>query len=125
MPYDLQIFDLGVLNAGQDLSTAQFLPVKVTNSSGDAVVSKIATSGEACEGILQNNPPSGQAAAVRVLGVSQATIVEGVSVGAKLMAVPTGLGNATTGKFIVAIALQQGVAGDLISVLMLQLGLSA
>lgn len=125
MSWDLQVFDLGVLPAGEDLTEAQYLPVKVTNSSGEAVVSKIGTSGEACIGILQNNPQSGTAAAVRVLGVSQATVVEAVTVGAKLMAVPTGLGVATSSKYVVAIALQQGATGNLISVLMLQLGLLA
>lgn len=122
MPFDIQVFDLGVLNAGADLSTAQFLPMKITGSSGEAVVNKLAASGtEPCIGILQNNPEEGIAAQVRVLGVSQAYVVEAVSVGNKLMGVPTGLGVATTSKYEIAVALQDGAAGDLISVLLLSL----
>lgn len=122
MPFDIQVFDLGVLNAGEDLSAAQFLPVKVTGSSGEAVVSKLSASGEAAIGILQNNPELGIAADVRVLGVSQAYLAENTTVGTKLMGVPTGLGTATSTKYVIAIALQDGSAGDLVSVLMLQLG---
>lgn len=73
---------IGHLKAGGDLSTSQFYFVKV-NSSGEVVICAAAT--DKPLGVLQNNPASGKAALVCVMGVtkvsSDAALDEGVLIG--------------------------------------------
>lgn len=57
-----------LIEAGGDLSSSQFLMVKL-NSSGDAVIANAA--GEDVCGVLQNAPASGAIAIVRVFGESR------------------------------------------------------
>lgn len=62
--------------AGADLSAAQFKAVKVTSSG---VV--LAGDGEAADGVLQNNPKSGQSATVAYSGLSKFIAGGNVSIG--------------------------------------------
>lgn len=66
MSFQTQGTDITLL-AGADLSSSQFRAVTV-NSSGRVVA---ATAGQHAIGVLQNNPTSGQAATIRVGGVSK------------------------------------------------------
>lgn len=129
MSFEIPSFLPGVFDANVDLSGAQYLPVKPVAASGEGVngpaVGLIASSGESMLGILQNAPILAEAASVMVAGISKAVIRGSVSVGQKLMAVPTGLGVATSAKFAVAIALEDASDGDVASVLIQQNGLVA
>lgn len=59
--------------AGADLSTKQFLAVKL-NSSGKAVV---ASAGEFAVGVLQNKPASGQTASIATVGAITKAVAGG------------------------------------------------
>lgn len=68
MAYQLANFDIGTVTASADLDEKQFHFVYV---SGDNTVTFVATAGAAYLGILQNAPLTGEAAIVRVQGVSK------------------------------------------------------
>lgn len=138
MAWDQVGFSIGELAANQDLSaqtaggipTYQFVPVAVVASSGTGVatpaaVDLVSSSGDPALGILQNNPALGEAANVMVSGVSKAKAVETITVGQLLMAVPTGLGVATSSKYIIAQALESASAGSIFSVVLRPMGLKA
>ena len=105
--------DLSTAITGQD-SSGQFLAVKI---SGARLVDLATTAGESIYGILQNKPAVGQAADVGIMGVSKAMVGGTVAAGAYLT--PN-----TAGRFIlaattaarVAVALEAGVAGNIITV---------
>jgi hypothetical protein len=83
MAYEVAGYALRItLVAGGDLSTKQYHFVKI-NSSGEAVICSGAT--DRPIGVLQNNPESGEEAAIVVVGgtkvVSSASIDEGVLIG--------------------------------------------
>lgn len=109
------IHDGSQTTAAADLSTKQFCAVKITAARA---VNVAATGGEAIYGILQNNPISGLAADVGILGVSKALIGAGVTAGDYLMTDTTArLITATGTNHRVAQALETGaVAGQLITV---------
>lgn len=73
-----QSLDLPGLLAGADLSSAQFHWVKLASTAGEVVACNATT--DHAIGILQNDPTDGQAAEVRVLGVSK--LVGGGSISA-------------------------------------------
>ena len=75
------ILDIPGLKAGADLSSSQYLAVKL-DSNGDVVVCD--TAGEPSIGILQNAPVSGQAASVRPLGTSKAVASGSISAGSRV-----------------------------------------
>lgn len=129
MSFELPNFLPGVFTANVDLSSAQYLPVKAVAASGADVsgpaIDKIGTSGEAMIGILQNNPLLAEAASVMVSGISKAVLRGSISVGQKLMAVPTGVGLCGSSKYAVGIALEDGVDGNVISMLIQNNGLAA
>lgn len=124
------------LPAGADLTTKQFLAIKV-NSSGQAVV---AGAGEFAAGILQNKPNSGQAATVAYGGISKAIAGGNVTAGMTVAADATGKvvdaaeaviasldGNvatnvAVTSSNVIGVALASGVSGDVIPVLVMNAG---
>jgi hypothetical protein len=123
------------LPAAADLSSSQFLAVKV-NSSGQAAV---ASTGEFCAGILQNKPGSGQAATVAYGGISKVVAGGNVTAGMTLAANSSGklvnaaeavvntsdAGGATDAVIasnVVGIALASGVANDVIPMLVLMAG---
>lgn len=91
--YNGEGIDIGFV-AGVDLSTKQFYLVKVDTSTGYVVLGSSA--GEKCIGVLQNAPKSGQAALVRVLGVTK------VAVGAAFSAPGSYVKTTTAGKADVA-----------------------
>lgn len=132
--YEIPSFYLGVLEANADYSveaTYQFTPVTVIPSTGvgvqlAAAVAPVAATGDAAIGILQNNPQLAEAATVMVHGVSKALIKQTVVVGDKLMAAPSGgLQKWVSGSgYNIARALNAGVAGDIIPVLLLRDGLN-
>jgi hypothetical protein len=68
MAYEVAGMKLGVLPAGEDLSAAQFLFVKVNASSQ---IVKCTVSGESPDGVLQSKVASGQPADVDRNGVSK------------------------------------------------------
>lgn len=123
------------LPAGADLTTKQFLAIKV-NSSGQAVV---AGAGEFAVGILQNKPNSGQAATVAYGGISKALAGGNITAGMTVAADATGklvnaaeavtdtsnAGSATDALIasnVIGVALASGVSGDVIPVLVLMAG---
>ncbi len=131
MAYEIPNFFVGVLPAEVDLSTKQFCAVDAVTASAvtgtdGASVNLPSGSGDPTLGILQNNPIAGEAAAVMCEGVSKALIQGSVSVGNQLMSVPSGkLAVATSGKNVVAKALEAGVDGNIVSVLLMHNGLKA
>jgi len=109
------IHDGSQTTAAADLSTKQFYAVKITAARAVNVAS---SGGEAIYGILQNNPTSGLAADVGILGVSKAIIGAAVSAGDYLMTDTAGkLITATSTNHRVAQALEAGTtSGQLITV---------
>lgn len=106
--------------AGGDLSAKQFHAVKV-NSSGQVVA---AGDGEAGIGFVQNKPTSGQAATVRVAGVTKAAAGGTVTAGQKIAANADGKAvTATASENVIGTALTGGTSGTIISVLVEQSGL--
>lgn len=76
------IHDGSQTTAAADLSTKQFYAVKITASRA---VNLASTGGEAIYGILQNNPISGLAADVGMLGITKAVAGAAVTAGDYLM----------------------------------------
>ena len=98
--------------AGDDLSSAQFKAVKL-DSNGNIVV---AGAGDRAIGILQDKPSQGQVGAVMLYGVSKAVYGASVTAGQELEVDSSGaLVPFSSGK-IVAIALENGSAGEVHSV---------
>lgn len=124
------------LIAGADLSAKQFYAVKL-NSSGQVIA---AGAGEAAIGVVQNKPASGQAATVRVAGITK--IVAGIAItagaavasGAAGKAKPAvaastntgdagGATDALVGSYVLGFALEEATAdGQLIGLLIDKLG---
>lgn len=136
MAYEIPGFYLGVLPANTDLSDDdkyQYTAVKLVAASAGvgpaaAAITPITASGDGSAiGILQNNPIQNEAAGVMIGGVSKAKLGAVVAVGEKLQAVPNADGAGVfiptaSGKYAQAQALEAGVYGDIISVLLLQQG---
>lgn len=108
------------LPAGADLSTSQYLFVKI-NSSGNAVLCSAAT--DKPIGVLQNSPVSGGEASITVVGgtklVTNAACDEGTVVGTASSGkgAPYVAGTDTT-KFIVgSVILASGADGELATVI--------
>lgn len=123
------------LPAAADLTTKQFLAVKV-DSNGKAAV---AGAGQFCAGILQNKPASGQAATVAYGGISKAIAGGNITAGMTLAANADGklvdaaeavvdtsdagaAADAVVSSNVIGVALASGVAGDVIPVLVLMAG---
>lgn len=67
------------LEAGADLSTKQYYFVKIDSSTGKAVVCSNAS--DRPVGVLQNNPTSGQAAEITVVGLTKVSSDAGLTIG--------------------------------------------
>lgn len=115
------------LPANVDLSnetTFLYTPVAAIAATGAGIntptaCAPVAATGNPIVGILQNNPMLAEAANIMVDGISKALLGGTVTVGAQLMATPSGgLQVATSGNNSVAIALDSGVAGQIIAVLL-------
>lgn len=131
MAYEIPVFDIGTLVAGADLSAAQYRFVK-TDANGQVV---LAGAGEPVTGVLQNKPAAGQAAQVRIYGVTK--VVAGGAVGegtlvaadasAKAVAATVTTADTTTGALtgshVAGIALgSAGAADEIVSVALLPMG---
>lgn len=113
MAVDAFGFNLSLV-AGADLSAKQFYVVK-PNSSGLAVAANATDLNQI--GVLQNNPANGQAATVRVEGVTKAKAGGNVTAGDRVTSDANGaIVAATTGKQVIGLALTGGVANDVITV---------
>ena len=98
------------LIAAADLSSSQYGAV-VVDTNGKAALP--GSAGVQCVGILQDKPKSGQVGTVMVLGESKAVAgTGGVTAGDALHAATDGsVVTATSGKFILGIALDTAAAG--------------
>lgn len=105
MSIEVAGFKPGIHEAGADLSTKQFLAVKI---SADFKVD-VSGDGELSMGVLQNDPVLGEAAEIEMDGISKAIIGAAVAFGAKLAADAAGkLITAVATKHVVAIAQEAG-----------------
>jgi hypothetical protein len=121
MATDSPLQHLGWLNASADLSAAanQYKAVK---SSGNLTVNLASTGGENALGILQNTPANGDAADIGIGGVSKALVgVAGCAYGDALQteAATGAVVTKTSTNAVIARALQAGVSGDIISVVVI------
>lgn len=112
------------VKTGADLSTHQYKIVKF-DGSGDIVVATTKAS-DLLLGIIQDNPPSGQACDVKCAGISKGIAGAAVTKGARLTTDGSGRAIAwSTGEVQIGIALSAAAAaGDEISVL-IQIQLTA
>jgi hypothetical protein len=106
MPVQDPGMDVGFLQANSDLSALQFTAVIVTGADFKVDAATVATAGTPILGILQNKPTSGQAADVRVIGVSKAKAGASYSRGVPLMI-------DGSGRLIAATSTNQAVAYSL------------
>lgn len=116
MAYEIPV-QLISLKAGEDLSTAQFSPVKL-NSNGDIVKATAAT--DIVIGVLQDNPALGQMGSVMTFGVTKVKVYGQVTYG-NLLTAYTGLARAaSSGNKVFGIALTSASGtGEIISALVL------
>lgn len=102
--------DLTLISAA-DFAEKQFYCVSV-NSAGKAALADADDLNQI--GVIQNNPPSGQATTVRVLGVTKAAYGGTIAAGARVTSDAAGkIVTATTGKQVIGVALVAGVSGDI------------
>lgn len=128
--YEIPGFELGVLPANLDMSSEsafQFTFVDVLPATGaglsGAAIGAPPSAGAACIGILQNNPVLGEPGEVMTSGVSKMQLGTNVGINTKLMTNAAGLAvPATAGNYAIARALESGVTGDLIAVLLIRDG---
>ena len=120
--YEIPSFFVGVLAAGSDFSSEaadQFVAMDV--GAGETAVLPLA--GAPVLGICQHNPVAGEAVQIMVAGVSKAKIAGTVAAGDLLMTNSAGkLLLATTGNHAIAKAMQAGVSGDVVAVLLKSYG---
>ena len=108
------------LEAGADLSTKQYYFVKLDNN-GKAVVCDGAT--DKPVGVLQNNPTSGQAAEIVVVGLTKVSSDAGLTIGAVIGTSADGQADAktpgtdTTEYVVGTVLVTTGAAGVIGSVL--------
>jgi hypothetical protein len=116
MAWELSLFDVS-LEAGEDLSNAQFLAVAL-DSNGKVVKAKSDT---LPIGILQDKPKEGQAANVRMLGISKVVAGGAIEIGDVLTADDDGrLIAASTGYYPIGIALEAAAqAGQVVTAFIL------
>jgi len=130
MAWEIPVFSWS-LPANQDMSsesTYLFTPVIAVAATGSGINTPVAcappgSTGEPIVGILQNNPQLAEAGQIFTEGVSKCKVNGTVAIGDTLMSTPSGgLITATTGNYQVGIALDAGVAGDILPVLLVNLG---
>lgn len=118
MANELRVWDIGFLAAAADLSTKQYLFMKL--SAADAA--NVAGAGEAIIGVLQNKPTSGHACEIRRLGISKITAGGTITVGAKLKSDSAGRAvAASTGDLYGGICLE-GAGTDETSTILMEIG---
>lgn len=110
MPTDNVGLDLTLISAA-DFATKQYFVVSV-NSAGKAALADADDLNQI--GVIQNNPPSGQATTIRTHGVTKAVYGGTVAAGARVTSDADGkIVAAATGKQVIGIALVAGVSGDI------------
>lgn len=100
--------------ASEDLSALQYTAVIFDTSANIAP----ATAGKNMDGILQDDPVSGQAGSVQIDGISKAAISGSVTCGDQLQIDTGGTFITKSSGTAVAKALVGGASGDVISVLL-------
>jgi len=116
MAFEGILMNIPGIVAGSDLSAKQFHAVKLT---GELAIG-VAGSGDLALGVLQNDPLQGDASAVAYAGVSKVKTGANVAVGNRLAPDASGaLVPAGSGDFPIGVALEAGVSGDVISVLLI------
>lgn len=105
--------------ANADLSAKQYFFGKVSNSSGIGQVA-VCGDGEAAIGVIQNDPSSqGDATTVGISGISKVSAGGTITAGNYVASDASGEAVvAATGDIIAGIALESGVDGDIIPVLL-------
>lgn len=115
--------------ANGDMSTMQYLAVKLTGSTSvDFEIGVCTAATDKAIGILQDNPnTSGNPAEIAISGVCKAfyggTVAQGDSVGTDasgrmVTRAETSTGGTTAGNFVLALALQNGVSTGIYTVLL-------
>lgn len=100
------------INAGADLTGKVGLAVKL-DANGKAVVA----TDDTAIGILRNDGKAGEEVGVAVFGEAKAKLAGTVNAGDQLMATAGGAMQVVTdGKQAIAVALEKGVANDIITV---------
>ncbi|RYF52403.1 MAG: hypothetical protein EOO38_00260 [Cytophagaceae bacterium] len=127
MSYEQPLLKLGEFPSEIDrtnITTYQYSAVAVAPSTtivgagvGNATLQAPAAGGRII-GILQDNPRKGQAAEVTALGISKWRAAGSFSVGDELSTDVNGYAVKGSGGTVVAIALEQAVAGDITTVLL-------
>lgn len=104
--------------ANADLSTNQYSLVKLVNNSGEGQAA-LSGAGEGAVGILQDKPDAqGVAGSVGFTGISKLKLAGTVTAGGPVASNASGLGVAAgTGDIVVATAVESGVSGDIIPVI--------
>jgi hypothetical protein len=116
------VMDLGGVAAADYSTTGQYLAVAFTAATSKWTKASVA--GQAVQGILQNAPASGAACSVSVLGIAKwecgdtVTALDPLATGANGKCVK----KTTDAQYQIAIALEAGVSGRIISVLLVHLG---
>ncbi len=101
------------LESAANLTAKQYFFVKV-DSNGKAA---LAGDGENAVGVLQNDPNTGEAAAIAVSGVTKVVAGGNITTGAAVAANADGEAvTATSGEFILGVALEAGADGRIISI---------
>lgn len=111
--------DIGVLKATADLSAKQYTFVKVDTANNDQLV-QATDEADTVVGVVQNTPAAGEAVQLRTVGITKVklggTVTRGDRLGPKsdgtALSIGTGVGEGA------GIALQSGVIGDIISMLL-------
>ena len=103
-----------------DLSAAQFLIV-ASDTSNDLAIVKAAAATDPIVGVLQSKPKAGAAAVVRHIGTTKVVCGGTITRGDKVTSDGNGKAVTTTtsGNQVVGRALQSGVSGDVIEILLM------
>lgn len=102
--------------AGESMTSAQYYG---TILAADGAWDIADTPGNDIMGVIQNNPAAGAEVTVMVSGVSKMVVgTGGVTVGDKVQCIADGITTAASGDHVVGRALATGVAGDIVSVLL-------
>lgn len=117
MAVEIPLFNVGFCTAAADYTAKQFHLMDV---SADTVVTIAGTSGQACLGILQNKPNTGEVADVMALGVSKLVAGTGdLAAGALFMAHTDGTGVTASGvKVALGMVIIGATAGNLATVML-------
>ena len=118
MAYEIPLFNIGTLNATEDLSSAQYTFVHQTTDGG-VVQTTAGAMAETPLGILQNAPTSNQTCEIMALGISKLRAASQTSAGDLIIATSAGRGvtwTSGTSSWIVARVLEGALTTELMTV---------